>query len=53
MTKLKRLFWAIRYRLYSRDLYKPLREGRGTKDNPLSLDDLKPLQKALGRLKQQ
>lgn len=44
------LFWSIRYRLYNRDLYAALRAGRGTKDDPLTIQDLKPLMKALDRL---
>jgi hypothetical protein len=44
-----RWFWRLRYAVYNRDIYTPLREGRGTKDNPLSMDDLAPLMKALRR----
>jgi hypothetical protein len=50
METLKRLFWSLRYHLYSRDLYAPLRAGRGTEDSPLSMDDLAPLMKALRRI---
>lgn len=50
LTRLARLFWKARYAVYSRDLYAPLRAGRGTRENPLSLDDLAPVQKALRRI---
>ncbi len=49
MTLLQRGFWKLRYRLYDRDIYRPLREGRGTRENPLTFDDLAPLLKALDR----
>jgi hypothetical protein len=45
-----RLLWLLRYKLYSRDLYTGLRADRGTKDNPLSMDDIAPTMKALRRL---
>lgn len=50
MRTLRKLFWRLRYALYRRDLYRPLRKERGTKENPLSLDDLKPVMKALRRM---
>jgi hypothetical protein len=50
MSEFIRLFWKLRYALYSRDLYRGLRAGRGSKDNPLRMDDLKPLMKALARI---
>lgn len=50
MRIVRQIFWMIRYRLYNRDLYRPLREGRGTKDNPLTIDDLRPLRTALRRI---
>jgi hypothetical protein len=48
--KLVRWFWVVRYRFYNRDLYEGLRAGRGTKENPLTVDDLAPLMKALNRI---
>lgn len=50
IKRMKRMFWAIRYRIFNRDLYAPLRAGRGTKDNPLTMDDLMPTIKMLNRL---
>lgn len=50
MSEIIRLFWRLRYAIYSRDLYGGLRAGRGSKDNPLSMKDLEPLMKALGRI---
>lgn len=43
-------FWGLRYHVYNRDLYKALREGRGTRENPLTIDDLQPAMKAQKRL---
>ena len=45
-----RWFWWLRYALYSRDLYAGLRAGRGTHENPLCFDDMKPTMKALRRI---
>lgn len=50
MATAMRLFWRLRYRLFSRDLYRGLAAGRGSKENPLAADDLAPLQKALRRI---
>jgi hypothetical protein len=45
-----RLFWTARYRIYNRDLYAPLRAGRGTKENPLTMSDLEPVMRAVNRI---
>jgi len=50
MRYLRSLFWMIRYRVYNRDLYAGPRAGRGTKDNPLTMDDLRPVMLALRRI---
>jgi hypothetical protein len=49
-TLVRRVFWRLRYRVYSRDLYRALRTGRGSKENPLTIEDLQPLMKALRRI---
>jgi hypothetical protein len=35
-ARLKRLFWRVRYAIYNRDVDRALREGRGTRENPLT-----------------
>lgn len=45
-----KLFWLTYYRIFNLHLYAGLRAGRGTKQNPLSLDDLKPVITALRRM---
>ncbi|HXA85775.1 MAG TPA: hypothetical protein VNZ47_11905 [Candidatus Dormibacteraeota bacterium] len=42
-----RLFWLVRYAIYSGDVRPPA--GKGSKENPLSMDDLNPLVKFLRR----
>jgi hypothetical protein len=46
---LSQLFWRVRYALYRRDLYRGLRSGRGSMNNPLKMSDLGPVLKALSR----
>jgi len=47
---LTRLFWSVRYHIYNRDLYAALRADRGSKENPLTIEDLKPVFQMLRRL---
>lgn len=48
---MRRWFWKIRYWLYRGDLYPGLKAGRGSHDNPLTMDDLAPVMRALRRIK--
>jgi hypothetical protein len=43
--------WRLRYQLYDRDVTRPLRSGRGTHENPLTLDDLRPVTTMMRRIK--
>jgi hypothetical protein len=44
-----RMAWTVRYAVYDRDLYAGIRAGRGTRENPLTIDDVIPVMLYLRR----
>jgi hypothetical protein len=48
---LKLMFWRLRYCAYDRDARRPLLDGKGTRENPLTMEDMQPVMKMIARLK--
>jgi hypothetical protein len=48
-TPLVQAAWMVRYAVYDDDLYAGLRSGRGTRENPMTIEDVVPILHYCGR----